>query len=334
VLLRVAVEAGAISGWGESLTREEAVQDQRALVNFLMQRGAMYFGSEREAAEFMLEARRCAPGSQLASVWAAGYGVMRDARWRVSSDGVDLQLAPPNARVRQRQAGGPERTKISRYMSSDAVQRINDLSSAGLAAARTSREDVWVDWLAPLAEHYREVTVFDPYLGAWLGTPEKAVAQHGIAACMWLVERLAGLRGPHQLTFVTVTRTQDPATLAEALSSRISLPTRSGLTKVAIVVAARGGAQGALARAKSMQREIHDRHIRFSGGSRIESAILVSTGIDRLGLDPMVSDVHLQFRSEFGSKHANSLENLRATERAVIEAEPGVRVEIRSRRKH
>lgn len=324
VLLRVAVEPGAVSDWRRSLTRAEAASSQRRLVKYLMMNGALYFESAREATAFLREARESSPETQLGSIWEAGYKAMKDGRWRVTSDDVDLKLASPRARPRKRVRDGPERITIGRFVEAESYQRLVDIEAAGTARARSSREDVWATWLRPLADHYRDVTVFDAYLGRWFLDS----AASGIAAIQWLIDKVGGLQSPHRLTLITQCARQDPGEMAEAVRAGILLPTHGGLTHVTVIVGSRGGPTGALALAGEMSSDLHDRHIRFSGGTQLEGAILVGAGLDRLGRDPLRAGINLQFRRDFFGAEKHWVDDLRVKERAVSEADPGARIDI------
>ena len=323
MLLRISIQPGAVRRWSDSLAIDVAQRHHRAFIKYILQFGALHFASDEERLAFEREAREVAHGTALPALWLAGRQALRDGRWGVSAGTVDLELAPPSARRRPAGNSGPERVRIGDYQVSDAYQRLEDARNSQVARAGTSRDTVWERWFSALTEHYEDVSVFDPYLANWLSKSEQPEGQRGIGACQWLIAQLAGLTTRHTLTLLTVTNaTTRPDDVVESARKLLVVPLSGGLREVTVVAAARYGSTGATAMAKAVGAEVHDRHVRFSGGSRLEAALAVGGGLSRLGREPIASDVQIFFRSEVLNNPRLSIENLRATEQAVWAAQP------------
>jgi hypothetical protein len=330
MLLKIRVEVGAVGKWVDSMSPAEATREQRRFCKYLLKHGALYFRSEADHARFIDELRHAGTqGSQIAHLWAESRNALKDARWRIAPEPIDLDLAPPTARIR---TGSPERVRINRYTASEACERIEDLNASGLVPARSSREDVWRRWLAPLVEHYRDIAIYDPYLGRQFAEGGPQASVNGVAACLWLLQRIGETTARHRVTLMTLSMTgqdQDVRDICAAALSHLGRTDRGrGLEQVSVVAAARSGARGAHARARAKHRDLHDRHIRFSGGSSTEVALVVPAGIDRLGRDPLDRDLHLQYRPEFKAEQEYSIADLREKEDAVLEAAPNCRADL------
>jgi hypothetical protein len=333
MLLRIGLERGAVAKWIRRMEPAVAVREQRLLCKWLMQHGAVYFESQAEQERFWQDLRSVGSGrSQIPSVWFESWKALRDSRWRVGPHDVDVRLASPASRRRARDGERPERSRIDLFDRSESYQSLSDLTVSGCARAQTARDAVWETWLAPLAAHFDDVTVYDQFLGRQFRDGGERARTNGVAACMWLVGHLSGLPAPHSLTILTLAQSSnegDVRKMCEAAASMLAaVPERGRLVQITFAVAARYGPKGTAALAKERRLDVHDRHIRFSGGSSTEGAIVIAAGLDRLGPDPLETDVHLQYRPEFKGATTVSIQELRDVEQVVLDASPKDRVDI------
>lgn len=164
---------------------------------------------------------------------------------------------------------------------SENYSRVRELLEGGMFPAGTSREDVWVQLLAPLAAVSKEVVLFDRYLFGrpqhltWLLSRLDQVVPKGASV------KLFGARGvPGDYGDELVPYREDEA--ERAVKDLLG----DNYKRIGMV-------EAVLAPSNRTRDMHHDRHLRFSAGAVIE----LPAGFDRLGRAALSDDFGFTHRT-------------------------------------
>ena len=195
MLVRVGIERKAVTKLVTAHGKAEATHRQRRLCAALLRRAALYFNSADELDAFREEVRE-KRWSEIGLLWGELEINMRNSRWRLrNGEQLDVLLTAPRSRPSRAKASSrPRRVPVDQ-----AVDWL-DAPQARDIAAGTARDQVWEEYIKPLADHFRSVTIYAP-------SPQAK------GAIDWLKERFAACARQVDVTVAPGAATGDTAHL-------------------------------------------------------------------------------------------------------------------------